>query len=96
MDKKMTGIVAYISLIGLILAFCIGDKEGAKFHINQALVVTLFLFAAGVVSWIPYIGGIASGILGLFVFVMWVMGLISAINEEEKELPIIGAIHILK
>ena len=42
MDKKMTGIVAYITLIGLILAFCIGDKEGAKFHINQALVVTLF------------------------------------------------------
>ena len=41
MDKKMTGIIAYITLIGLILAFCIGDKEGAKFHINQALVVTL-------------------------------------------------------
>ena len=55
MDKKMTGIVAYITLIGLILAFCIGDKEGAKFHINQALVVTLFWFAAGVVYNIPYI-----------------------------------------
>ena len=30
MDKKVTGIVAYLSWIGLIIAFCAGDKEGAK------------------------------------------------------------------
>ena len=33
MDKKTTSIVAYITLIGLIIAFCAGDKEGAKFQI---------------------------------------------------------------
>ena len=42
MDKKVTGIVAYLSWIGLIIAFCAGDKEGAKFHLNQALVIFLF------------------------------------------------------
>ena len=34
MDKKMTGILAYITWIGLIVALVAGDKEGAKFHIN--------------------------------------------------------------
>ncbi len=40
MDKKTTGIIAYITWIGWIVAFCAGDKEGAKFHLNQALVIT--------------------------------------------------------
>ena len=39
MDAKTTGIVAYITWIGLVLAFVLGDREGAKFHLNQALVI---------------------------------------------------------
>ena len=41
MDKKTTGIVSYITLIGWLIAFCAGDKEGAKFHLNQSLVLYL-------------------------------------------------------
>ena len=41
MDKKITGIVAYITWIGWLIAFLAGDKEGAKFHLNQALVIIL-------------------------------------------------------
>ena len=37
MDKKTTGIVAYITWIGWIVAFCAGDKEGAKFRSLEAL-----------------------------------------------------------
>ena len=37
MDKKVTGIVAYLTIIGWVVAFLVGDKEGAKFHMNQAL-----------------------------------------------------------
>lgn len=29
MNKKTTGIIAYITWIGWIVAFCAGDKEGA-------------------------------------------------------------------
>lgn len=88
MDKKVTGIVAYLSWIGLIIAFCAGDKEGAKFHINQALVIFLF----SLLSCIPLIGWI----WGIFMVVCWVMGLIYAIQEEEKEVPVIGKIRIIK
>lgn len=88
MDKKTTSIVAYITLIGLIIAFCAGDKEGAKFHLNQALVIWLF----GLLSVIPCIGQIWA----IFIFVCWIMGLIAAINQEEKPVPLIGNIKILK
>lgn len=88
MDKRTTGIVAYITWIGLIVALCAGDKEGAKFHLNQALVIFLF----GLLSAVPYIGRI----WGIFILVCWVMGLIAAINEEEKPVPLIGGIQIIK
>ena len=41
MDSKTTGIVAYITWIGLLVALVAGDREGAKFHLNQALVIWL-------------------------------------------------------
>lgn len=88
MDKRATGIVAYITWIGLLIAVLAGDKEGAKFHVNQALVIWLF----SLLGIIPCLGWIWA----IFMFVCWIMGLIAAINEEEKEVPLIGKIRILK
>lgn len=88
MDKKTTSVVAYLTWIGLLVAILAGDKEGAKFYINQALVIFLF----SLISIIPCIGWI----WGIFMIVCWFMGLIAAINQEEKPVPLIGGIKILK
>lgn len=88
MDAKTTSIVAYLTWIGLIIALLAGDKEGAKFHINQALVIMLF----SLLGLIPCIGWIWA----IFMLVCWFIGIISAINGEEKEVPIIGKIKLLK
>lgn len=103
MNKKVTGIVGYITWIGLIIAFCAGDKEGAKFHLNQSLVLWLAEIVVGLIAtvggYIPVVGLIISllaGICQIVLAVFWVMGLINAIKEEEKPLPIIGGIQILK
>lgn len=96
MDKKTTGIVAYLTLIGLIIAFVAGDKEGAKFHLNQALVLVLANIILGMVGAIPLIGWLVSIVGGIFVFVCWIIGLVAAIQDEEKEVPLIGGIKILK
>ena len=88
MDTKATSIVAYLTWIGLLLAILAGDKEGAKFHITQALVILLF----SLLSIIPCLGWI----WGIFMVVCWIMGLVAAINQEEKEVPLIGKIRLLK
>lgn len=88
MDAKTTSIVAYITLIGLIIALCAGDREGARFHINQALVIWLF----SLLSPIPCVGQIWA----IFIIVCWIMGLIAAINQEEKPVPLIGGITLIK
>ena len=96
MDKKTTGIVAYITLIGWIIAFCAGVREGAKLHLNQTLVLWIANIAGMVLSFIPFIGWLLNFILGIAILVFWIMGLISAIKDDDKPLPLIGGIEIIK
>lgn len=98
MSTKATSIISYITVIGWVIAYCAGDKEGAKFHLNQSLIIVcanLILTIVGYLTSGSIIGSVVN-IIDLVIFVLWVMGLIYAIKQEEKEIPIIGGIKILK
>lgn len=102
MSKKTTDIVAYLTPIGLILAFIFGDRENARFHLNQALVLVLAELILGVaeriIGWLPLVGwlvGLVTAILGIVLFVLWIMGFASAIQGTEKPVPILGDIKLL-
>ena len=88
MDKQATGVVAYITWIGWIIAYVAGDREGAKFHLNQALVLQIF----GFLSFVPYLGTLWS----IFIFICSIIGFVAAINGEENEVPLLGSIRIIK
>ena len=100
MDAKTTSWVSYVTFIGWIIAYLAGDKEGAKFHLNQSLVIWLgfliFSIARVILLLIPIIGWLALLAGYIFLLVVWIMGLVAAINQEEKELPLIGQIKLLK
>lgn len=96
MDKKATDIVAYFSLIGWIIAFCAGDKIGAKVHLNNALLLLLAEVITYAILKMPFVGWLVGSVLGIGIFVLWILGLVSAIQEQDKELPLIGGIKILK
>lgn len=103
MDKKVSSIIAYIPFIGPLISYFVGDKDGAKFHINQGLVITLgflcTIILGKVLGWIPIIGwiiGIVLKIVDILLVVCIVLGLISAFKGEDKEIPFLGIIKILK
>ena len=103
MDKKLTSILCYFSIVLWLIAFLAGDKENAKFHLNQGLVLNLASIilgvACGILALIPYIGwifSIISSLGSIAIFVFAIMGVVSAAKEEDKPLPIIGSIQILK
>lgn len=103
MDKKTTDIVAYLTWVGLLIAFLAGDKENSKFHLNQSLVIILAELALGVVisvgSIIPIVNiiiGIAGGVATIALVVFWIMGFVNALQGVEKPLPLIGGIQIIK
>lgn len=103
MSKKTTDIVAYLSAIGLVLAYIFGDREKSRFHLNQSLVLVLANILLGIVrkvlGWIPLIGRLAGwicGLLGVVLIIFWIIGFASAISGTEKKVPILGEIVLLK
>lgn len=93
MDKKITGIVAYITLIGWAIAYLIGDREGAKFHLNQALVLGLAELLVGIIGGVI---GFVGSVLGIVLFVLWIIALMGAIQGQDKKVPLLGDIVLLK
>lgn len=103
MDKKITGIVSYITIIGWLIAFFVGDKEGAKQHLNQALVLALIELVSFIIGavflWIPVVGFVLSivlDIVGVAGLVLAIIGIYYAATDKNEALPFIGGITLLK
>lgn len=104
MDKKITSIVAYAGMflnfipfggiLGWAIAYFVGDRKGAKFHLNQALILLIAGVIISVIGFIPIIK-ILKWPLTVILFLFAIVGLINAIREEEKPLPFIGGFKIL-
>ena len=84
-EGKTIAIISYITWVGWIIALVMNmekKNDFAKFHIRQ----TLLLMLGSLLVWIPLIGWI----WGIFLFILWIIGLIAAINGEKKEVPVLG------
>ena len=92
-EGKNIAIIAYITIIGLIIAYVMNnDKKDtfAAYHIKQSLGLAATGLALGIVGMIPILGRIIN-ILGIIVLLyMWVMGLMNAINGKESPVPFLG------
>ncbi len=92
-DGKNIAIIAYLTIIGLIIAFVLNNEKRndfATYHIRQSLGIFLTLFVIGIVNYIPYIGWIISSIGALLCIILWIIGIINAANGNKKPVPILG------
>ncbi|MEA3515081.1 MAG: DUF4870 domain-containing protein [Nanoarchaeota archaeon] len=92
---KICAILAWFFPIGLIWFFVdenMKKNKFAGFHVKQSLVLAIAAIIINVVGGIiPVLGWfIILPVGNLIVFVFFIIGLIKAIQGEEKELPIIG------
>lgn len=87
-NTNWVGIVAYLTWIGWIVAIIMKNTNEANktefnsFHIRQMLGILL----TGFLAVIP----ILNIIVGIFLFVCWIMGFISALQGTMKEVPLVG------
>lgn len=91
-NGKTTAIVAYLTLIGTIIAYFMNlDPKNpfASFHIRQALGIHILYFLLGVL-----VGGFNNGFIhaGFYIFiaVLWGYGIVSAFQSSTKEIPLLG------
>ena len=87
-EDKTVAILGYITLIGFIVAIVLNSNKKTKlgaFHLRQMLG----FFVTGILCIIPLLGLL----IALCIFVLWIMGLISAIKGEMKPVPLLGAYY---
>lgn len=92
-EGKVAAIVAYLSLIGLVIAFVMNNEKKntfAAFHIRQSIGIQLTGVALGMIAIIPFLGWIIAGVGILLVFILWINGIVNAIGGKEKPVIILG------
>jgi uncharacterized membrane protein len=93
--NKGLAIVAYIIFFIPLLAA--KDSRFAMYHANQGLLLLLTALILNLISGlIPIIGWFIIMPLGnLFVFILFIIGIINAAGGKARPLPLIGKINII-
>ena len=96
-NRNLLGAVSYITWIGFIAAFVLGDKSDrfTMHHLNQALVINLVSIVGSVFAVIPILGTAAAGLINMAVVIYDIMGAASAYDGRTVSLPLIGGIHLI-
>lgn len=95
-EDKTVAIVAYLSLVGFVVALILHNQEGKKtqlgtFHLRQGLGILISSVAISFISIIPFLGWVVGCVGLILILVMWIMGIVAAANGEMKPAPILGA-----
>ncbi len=95
-EERTVAIVAYLSLVGFIIAIILHGSNKTQlgaYHLRQAMGIYL----TGVVGWIcvmilmfVLIGAFLAPVLWIGLVVMWIMGLIAAVNGQQKPVFLLG------
>lgn len=95
-DNKVMAILAY--LIFFIPLIAAKDSRFAMFHANQGFNNFLLAVAVNIIgSILPFIGWfIILPIGNIVVFIFAILGIVNAVNGQEKELPLIGKLSFFK
>jgi uncharacterized membrane protein len=92
-EGKTIAIIAYITFIGLIIAFVLNiEKKNsfALYHIRQSLGLVLVALVLGIVNIIPILGWVVSIVGSIILLIMCISGLMSALNGKEKPVFLLG------
>lgn len=90
-EGKTMAIISYIFWLGLVIAIFMNNKDKntfTSFHIRQSFGILLFNLAAGFAF--NYIHPFFGGIIAVTSVILWILGLLSALKGDEKEVPFLG------
>ena len=98
---KWMCVLAYILFFMPLIV--VPNSEEGKFHANQGLTLLLLSIAIsiagailGLIPIIRVLGYILTFFGGIGCVVLAIMGIINALNQEQKKLPIIGEYTFIK
>lgn len=92
-EDRTVAILSYITILGFIAAIFMHQSHKTPlgaFHLRQMLGIVLTAVAGAVCGVVPILGWIVWFVVVLGVFVLWLIGLLSALKGETRPVPILG------
>lgn len=93
---KLVAILSYFWPIGLIIHYASSNRtELGAFHVRQATGLVILSVAVSILAGILSLIGIrflsiVFRVINIGIFVLWIIGIVNAVKEEKKPLPIVG------
>lgn len=90
-EGKTIAIISYLWWIGLLIAIAMNSNQKnsfASFHIRQMIGLIISHIVAGLVG--SYISSTLGWLLAVVILVLWLIGLIGALQGDEKKVPFLG------
>ena len=89
-NRKIMSAIAYVGPLVIISYALAHEDPVVKFHIKQGLSLLVVWAATWIISYmIPFFSIFAFILQFAFLFLM-VIGVMNAVNDKEKELPLVG------
>ena len=91
-DSKLWAFLAYLlSVIGFLLVMLTRkDDVYARYHAKQSLLLFLASIVVLIIKMIPFIGWLVAWVLSILLLILWILGMINALNGKQVPLPVIG------
>jgi len=93
-QNKGMAAIAYLGILFLIPMFLKKDSQFAMYHAKQGMVLFICEVIVSFLVWTPFMGGFLSyftWILNVFIFILFIMGIMNALGGKMKPLPVIGS-----
>ena len=89
---KTTAIVAYITIVGCLIAITMNMEPKnafARFHTRQAFGIHILFHALAIL--LTYSGIVYLALpIYIFYFVLWIFGFMQVLNDKMRPLPVLG------
>lgn len=103
-EDRTVAILAYITIIGFIIAIVMHSSKKTAlgtYHLRQTLglfiTAVVAWFASMIIAFIPFVNLIMvllGPAMAIALFVLWIMGLIAAVNGQQKPIPVLGEHYV--
>ncbi|MDO8513751.1 MAG: hypothetical protein Q7S37_04580 [bacterium] len=90
-ENKALAAISYIGILFIIPMAIKKDSAFAMYHAKQGMILFIFEVIIYALNWMPFFGDFLYWIGGLLAFVLFIIGLINALNGQTKPLPVIGS-----
>ena len=92
-DENVEALLSYLLgwITGIIFLLIEKESRFVRFHAMQSVVVFLSITVLQLLlSFLPFLGGIFSSLLGILAFILWIVLMIKAYQGEYYKVPIAG------